>query len=474
MTEFAVALDQGGQSSRAIAFDRRGQACASAVQQVATTHPAPGRYEQDPDALAASIQSVLGKTIRALPVHARAVVALGTQRSSIVCWDRQTGRALSPVLSWRDRRNADWLASLGLDPAWLHAITGLRASPHYGAAKLRWCLDNLPAVAQAREEDRLAFGPLASFLAFRLSAGGVFLADPVNASRTLLMDIGSGSWSADLIDRFGLPAEALPPVIGDRQECGEIRIGDVSLPLLLTTGDQAAALYAQGEPDRHTVFVNAGTGAFALQKAGWPNPERRLLTSVVGSGTSGLEVALEGTVNGAASALETEAKRLHINDWITIAEAGLPAGAAIPVFLNGHSGLGSPWWRDVFPCRYRGEGAAEARLIAVLESIIFMLTVNVDLLGRRTDAQSAVRISGGLSHLDGFCQRLADLVRLPVERPPQVEATARGLAWLSFGSDQDWRLPAGAVFEPRHNEDLEDRFARWRSCMEEALHPDTV
>ena len=220
--------------------------------------------------------------------------------------------------------------------------------------------------------------------------------------------------------------------------------------------------------------MNAGTGAFALQKAAWPNPERRLLTSVVGSSAAGLEFALEGTVNGAASALETEAKQLDIADWIPVAECDSPAGEPIPVFLNGHSGLGSPWWRDSFPCRYHGEGAAAARLTAVLESIVFMLTVNVDLIGRRTDAQSAVRISGGLSRLDGFCQRLADLVRLPVERPPQVEATARGLAWLAFGSDEDWRLPAGAVFEPRRDTHLEDRFARWRSCMEEALQPDTV
>lgn len=474
MSEIVLALDQGGQSSRAIAFDRHGRQIASASEPVPTTHPGPGRYEQDPEALVQSVRASLNRVLPSLAAGATVRAGIATQRSSVVCWDRVTGRALSPVLSWRDRRNADWLRALNLDEARVHRLTGLRPSPHYGAAKLRWCLDHLPAVTSALDQGRLAWGPLASFLVFRITRERTLAADPVNASRTLLMDIGSGNWSEDLLADFGLPAEAMPPIVSGGRGFGTLDVGTVPLPLTLSTGDQAAALFAQGAPDPALAFVNAGTGAFALQSASWPNPEVRLLTSVVGGSDSGLEFALEGTVNGAASALEAEALRLGIVDWITSIDTAPSDGASIPVFLNGYSGLGSPWWRESFRSRYEGEGPPGARLTAVLESITFMLHVNLAAIRDRLGPPVCIRVGGGLSRLDGFCQRLADLSGVPVHRPVQIEATARGLAWLVGGREPDWSMPGGERFRPRPSPGLYSRFRRWQACMERALSDDTV
>jgi glycerol kinase len=110
--------------------------------------------------------------------------ALATQRSSVVCWDKESGTALSPILSWQDRRTAVELESLANHGAEIRQRTGLPLSPHYGASKLRWCWQNLPRVRTAWRKGRLAWGPLASFLTYRLTAEKTLAADPANASRT--------------------------------------------------------------------------------------------------------------------------------------------------------------------------------------------------------------------------------------------------------------------------------------------------
>ena len=160
-----LAIDQGGSSSRAIAFDDRGAVVASASVPVAERREGEDRVEQDPEELVASVRAAIRECVIALGADgARAIACAGlaTQRSSVACWDRASGRALSPVLSWQDRRAKDRLEGLADRADEVRARTGLFLSPHYGATKLAWCLENLPEVGRARAEARLVFGPLAS------------------------------------------------------------------------------------------------------------------------------------------------------------------------------------------------------------------------------------------------------------------------------------------------------------------------
>src|SRR5688572_22015788 len=100
-----LALDQGGSASRAIVFDGEGREHASARRDVADHRPRPGWVEQDPDAVVDSLREVAEAALAQLDTERRARVeacGLECQRSSLVCWDRGTGAALSPVLSWQD------------------------------------------------------------------------------------------------------------------------------------------------------------------------------------------------------------------------------------------------------------------------------------------------------------------------------------------------------------------------------------
>jgi len=245
-----------------------------------------------------------------------------------------------------------------------------------------------------------------------------------------------------------------------------------NVPVKLVTGDQNAALFAYGELSEDTAYVNAGTGAFVLRATGGRlvRPER-LLAGVLHDGGGRVEYALEGTVNGAGSALDWFAEEYGVKDLTAKLDGWLQEVPASPlIFLNGVSGLGSPFWRANFPTRFIGEGSLAEKAAAVVESIVFMMAVNLEEQARYLPAPKRIRLTGGLANLSGLARRLADLSGLPVLRPPGLEATARGTAFLLAGRPEGWESGGAAdVFEPRKNEGLEANFTRWRKAIASEL-----
>ena len=469
-----LTLDQGGHSSRALVFSSQGALIASAQASVTTRSPQPGWVEQDADELLVSLRNVIAQVHAALGPRAAQVRAAGlaTQRSNIVCWDRASGAALSPALSWQDRRAQRWLERLECDDAWLHARTGLRRSPHYGAGKLRWCLDHLPDVQRAAAERRLCCGPLAAYLVANLCKERPCVVDPANAARTLLWNLDARDWDVELLHLFGIDRAVLPATAPTFHAYGTLPWDGAALPLRILTGDQSAALYAGGAPDTETLYINLGTGAF-LQRpvAEMPQTPPGLLASVVYADAARAEYVLEATVNGAGTALDWARDHLGIADIEARLSEWLQREGAIPLFLNGVAGLGSPWWRADFASRFVGEGAIEpwAQAVAVVESIVFLIMVNLERLQGDSPVRR-IRVSGGLARLDGLCQRLADVGGLPILRNAETEATARGVAWLLADADGGgWKDAPGDVFAPRADAGCIARYRRWRVEMQAAL-----
>lgn len=461
-----LVVDQGGHASRALLYEGDGRLVGAGEAAIALRRPSPERAEHDPDELLESVRAAMAGALRGAEDRVVAAAALAVQRSSVVCWDRHDGRALSPVLSWQDRRNAGWLAGLGLEADEIKTRTGLPLSPHYGAGKLRWCLDHLEEVRVAAQTRRLAWGPLASFLAFRLTAEHCLCSDPANASRTLLYNLDSGDWDPQLAGRFGLDTAALPACVPSRYAFGGLEVAGRRIPLTIVTGDQSAALFAfDGGPGQ--VKINLGTGAFLQYAMSRRPPPTPLLTSLAYRDDRSRIYAVEGTVNGAGSALDWAAERLGLApaDVIAHLPSWLAETAAPPLFLNGVSGLGTPYLAPLFTPQFIGEGSAAEKCVAVIESIVYLLQVNLEEIARLAPV-TAVVLSGGLSRLDGLCQRLADLSALPVLRSDDHEATARGLLYLLSGT-----RPATAQqrFVPQRRAALGERYRRWRQVLEAAL-----
>jgi glycerol kinase len=468
-----LVIDQGGHSTRALAFQGDGTLVAAAKERCSVSQPRPHWVEQDIDAVLGSVERALAQLIEALGEQHRAIAAAGvaTQRSSIACWDRISGTALSPVISWQDTRARKWLEQFVAHAPEIERITGLHVSAHYGASKLRWCLDNVTAVQAAHSAGRLAWGPLASVLLFRLLHERPLAADPANASRTLLWNLNSRDWDDRLLALFGLPREPLPRCRPSTWEFGTLRYPGGEVPVTRVTGDQSAALFAFGEPELDTAYVNVGTGAF-VQRLFLEQPTKvgQYLASVVLEDGQELTYALEGTVNGAASALRWFEREYGLADVETALPQWLARAGTPPLFLNGVSGLGSPFWTADFTPRFIGDGERWQQAVAIVESIVFLLQFNMEGMRELAGPPREIRISGGLAGLDGLCQRLADVSGVRVCRPAACEATARGTAFLVAGRPRLWPEPEGASrFEPEVNSALSARYRSWRDAMQAAL-----
>ncbi len=468
-----LTLDQGGHASRALVFDADGRCLTQASAACAVRRSGGDRVEQDAAAIVSGLRECIARAAAQIGARCHDIVAaaLVTQRSSVVCWDRSSGAALTPVLSWQDRRAQNWLRGFDSAADRIHAATGLMLSAHYGASKLRWCLDHVPAVQAAAQAGRLACGPLAAFLLFQLLNERPLLVDSGNAARTLLWNRRTRDWDPELATLFGVPINSLPRSVPNSHAFGTLPVAQYAVPLMLCHGDQPAALFAAGMLRADCVYINIGTGGFVQRALDHdPGSVPGLLSALILAEDTRACYALEGTVNGAGSALDAIGGELGI-DAATLA-AQLPLWLAQcrtpPLFLNGVSGLVAPFLVADFTSRFIGAGTVAERLVAVVESIVFLLQSNIEAIERHVVPATAIVISGGLATLDGLCHRLAALCGRPVRRAAQTEASARGAAWLLADAGNAWmdaEAEAEECFAPVDDAALRARYRRWRSAL---------
>lgn len=472
---FILAIDQGGQSSRVAIYNSSGEQlhCFSAA--CATTHTFNNQYnaefiEQDPAEILQGIKTCIEniKTILGASVNNIIAAGFAGQGSSLLCWDNQTGEALTPVLSWQDIRGKDYLNHVSLTHSQAQALTGLRVSPHYGASKIRWCLDNNENVAHALQNKTLTIGPICSYIFWHLL--GKNLVDPGHAQRTLLHNLHSNNWDHSLLTLFNIPQSVLPECKFHNNLFGQLPIGNHKIPFLASARDQGASLFARGLPDKNTCYINIGTGAFIQRVSENLQAPEGLLVSPLWIPENPAEhklYAWEATVNGAASAIEYLQQHTGLqitpNDITQALELNPPHDC---YFLNAIGGLSAPYWRTDLQSRFSKSLNAHEKILAWLESIIFQIVVNVKLMNALGQVQK-IYISGGVSRADGVCQKIADLTQVPVHRSDNTDATLQGIACMASGSFDKWTpVSQEYVFRPQKNYELLTRFTKWQAAMD--------
>jgi glycerol kinase len=311
---------------------------------------------------------------------------------------------------------------------------------------------------------------MASFLVFRLCRERPFLADPQCAARTQLWNLHSHDWDPELLELFGLPPGHLPRCVPTCHAWGTLDVGGAPIALTVVNGDQSAAVFAFGWPESDSAYVNIGTSAF-VQRALETSPGHvpRQLTGIILDDGSSRVYMVEGNVNGAGTALAWIGQELGIDRLTEQLPQWLRRTEEVPLFLNGIAGLGGPFWQAEFPSRFVGNGEPWQKAVAVVESIAFLLQANIDHMAAYVAPARRIRASGGVSQLDGLCQRLASISGLPVHRRDDPEASARGIAYLAAGRPPGWNSAAHEqVFPARDDAPLAARYRRWRELMRRA------
>ncbi len=470
--ECYLAIDQGTHASRALLFDEDGDTISAAVCEVQLQRMQGARVEQAADDLLTSIHHALTEVMAGIDIATQQRIracGIATQRSSVLAWHRD-GTPVSALLSWQDTRGQTVIDSMQSQHMALQQLTGLPLSAHYGASKLRW-LQQWIAREGKHPLDTIQLSPWVSYVLYHLLAQRPYLVDHCNAQRTQLFDVQSLNWSHELCARFEVAEQRLPMCVPVRHAYG--RLADYPINVTAVSGDQNAALCGMIAADTRVALVNLGSGAFVMRHLPAYAASHTQLTSIALSDSREVSYVREATINGAGNALDWVAQHYNISDIEQRLPQWLDTINAPAMFINSVGGLGSPWWRtDIEPYfvdAALGAVAEGQRVIGVIESILFMVHANL-LLMQQEAAIALLRVSGGLSQLDGLCQRLADLTGLDVSRGNEREATARGIAWLAAGRPDGWQQRAGiTLFRPRSDAALQQRYQQFNNLLQHRL-----
>jgi glycerol kinase len=488
-----LAIDQGTTGTTVLVLGATMEILGKGYAELPQSYPAPGLVEHDPEAIWTSVRAAMAKALAPVAGQPIACIGVTNQRETVVVWERSTGRAVAPAIVWQDRRTAERCQALrqaGYEPA-IQRTTGLLLDPYFSATKLAWMLENIPGLRQRCEAGEILFGTVDSYLVWRLSGGQSHITDVTNASRTLLLDLGTLDWSSDLCRLFGIPSNILPRVCPTSGKALARTAGRTSkidglagladgTPISGIAGDQQAALFGQGCLTAGQAKCTFGTGSFLLMNVGEravPS-QHRLLGTVAWQLPSGTSYALEGSAFVSGALVQWLRDGLGIIKKAADIEA---LAASVPdtggvAIVPALSGLGAPHWRPeargVISGISRGTTAAHIAR-AALEA---MALQNVDLAhAMERDAGqpiSSLRVDGGASANNLLMQMQADLLGAEIVRPAMVESTALGAGQLAaFGvglySDPSMlRQSPATTFHPRMDASERERISsRWRQAL---------
>ena len=445
MADHILSLDQGTTSSRAIIFDRAGRIVSVAQKEFTQIFPQPGWVEHDPmeiwsTQLGVAAESVLRAGLRTNDIDS---VGITNQRETTIVWDRETGQPVYNAIVWQDRRTAgycDKLRAQGLADM-IREKTGLVIDAYFSGTKVKWILDNVAGARARAEAGKLAFGTVDSWLLWNLTAGKVHATDVSNASRTMLYNIYTMDWDADLLKLLEIPTSMLPEVRASSGIFGytEKILTSHALPIAGIAGDQQSALFGQMCTEPGMVKNTYGTGCFMLMNTGTtPVPStQNLLTTVAWRIGDVTHYALEGSVFIAGAVVQWLRDGLGIirNSGEVEALARTVDGSDGVFVVPAFAGLGAPHWnahaRGTIVGLTRGSNRAHIAR-AALESIAFQ-TQEV-LLAMEADANIPIRelrVDGGATANDLLMQFQSDILAVDVIRPQVTETTAQGAAYLA-------------------------------------------
>ena len=492
---YLLALDQGTSSSRSIVFDADGAIVAMAQQEITQIYPHPGWVEHDPleiwrTQLATAREVLLKAGISAQQVRA---VGITNQRETTVVWSRATGQPIYNAIVWQDRRAEPSCVALrerGMAPT-IRQKTGLLVDAYFSGTKLQWILDHVPGARVQAANGELAFGTVDSWLMWQLTGGAVHATDVSNAARTMLFNVHSNTWDAELMQALDIPQNMMPRVLPSAAHFGEVlpALLGHALPIGGVAGDQQSALFGQACFSAGMAKNTYGTGCFMLMHTGqnFQTSTNGLITTSAAQASVTPEFALEGSVfvGGAVvqwlrdglGAIRSSAEVQALAE--TVPDSG--GVMLVPAF----TGLGAPYWNPEARGTITGltRGSTTAHIArAALESIAFQSAALLQAMAR--DAQQAgaaavteLRVDGGACINDLLMQFQADLLGIAVVRPVVTETTALGAAYLAglscglYPSTEAlshlWK--AERRFEPRISAtQAQEKMQRWEHAVRQA------
>jgi len=448
LKRFILSIDQGTTSTRCILFDHQGQIVSSSQKEHQQYYPKPGWVEHDAVEIWENTVELIYSALAKANANGSDLAAIGitNQRESTLIWDKSTGKPLCHAVVWQDTRTDELINALardgGLDR--FRAKVGLPLSTYFSGPKVRWLLDHHEGSQQRAENSELLFGTIDSWLIWNLTGGkqnGQHLTDVTNASRTMLMNLSTLDWDADMLRQLNIPRTMLPEIRSSSEIYAECTLPELNgVPIAGVLGDQQAALFGQTCFEPGETKNTYGTGCFMLMNTGTaPIQSKHGLLTTLGYQVKGHPAvyALEGSVAIAGALVQWLRDNLKLiaksSDIDILANTVEDSGGIY--FVPAFSGLYAPYWKSdargviVGLTRYINSGhMARAALEATAYQTRDVLkAMNLD---SGVDLKS-LRVDGGMVVNQTLMQFQSDILGVEVIRPKVAETTALGAAYAA-------------------------------------------
>jgi glycerol kinase len=466
MTKFIGAIDQGTTSTRFMVFDRNGIVVSVHQKPHEQIFPKAGWVEHNPLEILENTQEIIQVALdkAKLSVSDLAAVGVTNQRETTVVWDKTTGAPIHDAIVWQDTRTAEMCARLAKSGGQnrFRAKTGLPLATYFSAPKIAWILDHIKGARARAEKGEILFGTIDTWLIWNLT--GAHITDVTNASRTMLMNLKSLDYDAELLRAFRIPRAMLPSIRSSSEIYATGKGVLEGIPIAGDLGDQHAALFGQACYSPGEAKNTYGTGCFMLMNTGAkPIPSKNGLLTTLGYkiGKAPAVYALEGSIAIAGALVQWLRDNLELvktsNEIESLASSVSDNGGIY--FVPAFSGLYAPYWKDnargaiVGMTRYINKGHL-AR--ATLEATAFQTREVLDAMNKDSGVKlKSLKVDGGMVVNETLMQFQSDVLGAPVVRPKVAETTSLGAAyaaglavgyWKSFGElranwsiDKEWK-----------------------------------
>jgi glycerol kinase len=488
---YVLTMDAGTTGVRALLVDREGAVAADASREFRQMYPEPGWHEQSAPEIWQCQLEVARKVLAEAQASAKDVAAIGitNQRETSTIWSRRTGEPVYHAINWGDRRVAPIIESIrerGLADA-IRLKCGVVPDATFSAAKIMWLLDNMPGAREGAESGELVWGTVDTWLLWNLTGGTVHATDPSNASRTMMFDIRTLEWDEGLLREFNIPRALLPEVKPTSGFLGET-VADLfgaEIPVAAVAGDQQAALFGQACFEPGMAKNTFGTaGCFDMNAGDKVRLVEGMATNVAWQLADKVEYTVAGValVSGAVVQWLRDEMQMVTSADETAALAAEVEDTGGVYLVPAMQGLNAPYWdmyaRGVMIGFTRATRRAHV-VRAALESMAYQTRDIIEATEAPGDLKvTELRIDGGAAKNEVMCQFLADILGIPVVKPPYLEATAYGAAYLAglavgFWADQadisdKWKVER--IYEPRMGAARrEELYAGWKKAVGKCL-----
>ena len=381
---YILIIDIGTTNCKSTVFAVDGTLMGGGKASYPEHYPQPGWVEQKPEDWWSAVVASVTQALSAAGKRAGEVLAIGVtgQMHGVVPIDK-AGQPLGPCLTLRDRRAEAEVEEIVRALSWegVYHITGARLSPSMPAAKIRWMRQNQPGLYQRA----CSFLPVKDYIRYVLT--GDLGTEAIDAAGTLLYDVRTRQWSAEMADAAGVSLEKLPPLRQPWEMAGTLR-GDTAqalglmegTPVIVGAGDDVECL-GLGLVESGDSLEHLGTTGSIMTCTDRPVDDPAMVVELYPHVAPSLWL-VGGSVNAAGGALEWASRMfsgqevIGLNDILRSREDLSPSASEPIIFLPYLAGERCPIWEPAAKGAWFGLTLSHERtdlLRAVLEGVTFSL-----------------------------------------------------------------------------------------------------